>query len=201
MHARSIVQLIVHTNLSLVRLLLARALLRPLATLTALRALARLVALSLRLLLLLIVLVDVHLGTGRGKPGRRLPLVTPRLHGLHVITFLLAATLDLLWILLIAKVHLTSIQLLELVVEVLGNSLLFAAVCAVLWRHLRTVLEHNLVLANDWPLLVLLLLHLLECFRDFLRRYTAFVYQLFFVRLPLQVLVFERAIVCLTLFR
>ena len=59
---------------------MTRALVGSLASLTALRALARLVALSLRLLLLLIVLVNVHLGTRRGEPRRRFPLVATRLH-------------------------------------------------------------------------------------------------------------------------
>ena len=83
----------------------------------------------------------------------------------------------------------------------LGNSLFLTSVDATRWRHLLTILEHNLVLANDRSLIVLLLLHLLESFRDFLRCDTAFIYQLLFVRLPLQVLVFERRIVALALLR
>lgn len=199
MHSRRVVQFIVHADLCrLVRLLLTRALVRPLASLTALRALARLVALSLGLLLLLVVLVNVHLGTGRGEPRRRFPLVATRL---HVIVILLATLLALLGILLVTEVNLTRIQLLELVVQVLGNSLLFTTVTAALWRHLLPILKHNLVLANDRPLIVLLLLHLLESFGDFVRSDTAFIYQLLFVRLPLQVLVFERRIVTLALLR
>jgi hypothetical protein len=114
---------------------------------------------------------------------------------------LLTTLLALFGVLLVAKVHLTRIQLLELVVQVLGNSLLFTDVAAILWRHLLAILKHDLVLAYDRPLIVLLLLHFFESFGDFLRSDTAFIYQLLFIRLPLQVLVFECSIFSFTLLR